>query len=482
MEEPNNKRIATNAILNTAKTVLGILFPLITYPYVSRVLGVENLGIYTFSFSFLSYFLLIAALGISTYGIREGTQYREDKKQIGSFVSELFSINMVSTIVAYVLLAIFLYAIPFMVPYRKAVLILSAEILFTTLGVSWVCNIYEDFLAIAVRTIAFQILSLVLIFVFVRSSDDLYKYVGILLLSNSGANLVNYFYIRRKYCRFRFTFRIDWKRHLKPILIIFSTTVAITVYVSSDTTMLGFMTNDYQVGLYGAAVKIYTIIKNVLAAILMVLIPQFTLMFARGDRKQSDALFSKVFSILTVLMLPMCVGLFSLSDDVVLLLFGKDYSGTAAPLRLLSIAVTFSLYAYMYTQCALIPIKKERVVFKATVISAIVNITLNFVLIPLWGINAAAITTIIAELITFVIAFFYSRDTVALVGVRKTLLSTVIGCVCIFVVCLLCRFFESPLIRIVTSVLGSVIIYLAVLLITRNPVLGQMKEMVLKRR
>ena len=482
MEEPNNKRIATNAILNTAKTVLGILFPLITYPYVSRVLGVENLGIYTFSFSFLSYFLLIAALGISTYGIREGTQYREDKKQIGSFVSELFSINMVSTIVAYVLLAIFLYAIPFMVPYRKAVLILSAEILFTTLGVSWVCNIYEDFLAIAVRTIAFQILSLVLIFVFVRSSDDLYKYVGILLLSNSGANLVNYFYIRRKYCRFRFTFRIDWKRHLKPILIIFSTTVAITVYVSSDTTMLGFMTNDYQVGLYGAAVKIYTIIKNVLAAILMVLIPQFTLMFARGDRKQSDALFSKVFSILTVLMLPMCVGLFSLSDDVVLLLFGKDYSGTAAPLRLLSIAVTFSLYAYMYTQCALIPIKKERVVFKATVISAIVNITLNFVLIPLWGINAAAITTIIAELITFVIAFFYSRDTVSLVGVGKTLLSTVIGCVCIFVVCLLCRFFESPLIRIVTSVLGSVIIYLAVLLITRNPVLGQMKEMVLKRR
>ncbi len=480
MKEPNNKRIATNAILNTAKTVLGILFPLITYPYVSRILGVENLGIYTFSFSFLSYFLLIAALGISTYGIREGTQYREDQHKMESFVSELFSINMISTIVAYILLFILLYAIPSMAPYRKAVFILSAEILFTTLGVSWICNIYEDFLAIAVRTIAFQILSLVLIFVLVRSSQDLYIYFAILLLSNSGANLVNFFYIRRKYCRFRLTISIDWKRHIKPILVIFSTTVAITIYVSSDTTMLGFMTNDYQVGLYGTAVKIYTIIKNVLAAILMVLIPQFTLMFARGDKKQTDFLFSRVFNILTVLMLPMCVGLFFLSDDVVLLLFGKEYSGSAAPLRLLSIAVSFSLYAYMYTQCVLIPIKKERVVFKATIISAIVNIVLNFVLIPLWGINAAAITTIIAEIITFTIAFFYSRDTVSLIGVGKNLVSTVMGCVCISIICLVCKSFDLLLIRIAASVLGSVVVYLAVLLITRNPVLWQMKEMIIK--
>lgn len=478
MEEINNKRIATNAILNTAKTVLGILFPLITYPYVSRVLGVENLGIYTFSFSFLSYFLLIAALGISTYGIREGTQYRENKKQMEAFISELFSINMISTIVAYLLLLILLYAIPFMEPYRKAVLILSAEILFTTLGVSWVCNIYEDFLAIAVRTIAFQILSLVLIFVLVRTTQDLYKYVAILLISNSGANIVNYFYIRRKYCSFHFTINVDWKRHLKPILIIFSTTVAITVYVSSDTTMLGFMTNDFQVGLYGTAVKIYTIIKNVLAAILMVLIPRFTLMFSTDDRKQINVLFSKVFNILTVLMLPMCVGLFSLSDDIVLLISGKEFAGAAEPLRLLSVAVIFSLYAYMYTQCVLIPIKEEKIVFRATVISAVVNICLNFVMIPFWGINAAAITTIIAEFITFIIAFYYSRITVKLVGIKRNLITTLIGCVCIILICLMAKQIDTFWIRVAISVAGSVVAYFAVLIMSRNPVLWQLKGII----
>ena len=117
----------------------------------------------------------------------------------------------------------------------------------------------------------------------------------------------------------------------------------------------------------------------------------------------------------------------------------------------------------MYTQCVLIPIKKESVVFKATVISAIVNIALNFILIPLLGINAAAITTIIAELIAFMIAFFYSRDFVSLVQVGSTLVSTIIGCVCIFVFCVLCKSFDSLLIRIVASVLGSVIIYLAIM-------------------
>lgn len=474
-------RITKNALLNVTKTVLGILFPLITYPYVTRILGVNNLGIYNFSFSFLSYFLLLAGLGISTYGIREGTQYRENRQQIELFVSELFSINVISTLVSYALLLFLLVLIPFLGPYRKAILILSIEILLTTLGVSWVCNIFEDFFAIAIRTIIFQLLSLVLIFSFVNTVHDLYKYLFILVLSNSGANIVNFFYIRRRYCKFHFTKRMAWKTHLKPILIIFSTMVAITVYVSSDTTMLGFMTNDYQVGLYGTAVKIYTIIKNVLAAILLVLIPQFTLMFAKGDKDQTNELFSKVFNILTTLMLPICVGLFSLSEDVVLLISGNEFIGSASPLRLLSIAVAFSLYAYMYTQCVLIPTKKEKIAFRATIISASVNIVLNFVMIPIWGINAAAITTIIAEFITFGISFFYSRKTVNLCGVNRNLITTIVGCVCVLVVCTLCRGIDSLYLRILASVLGSVIIYSAALLISQNPVLKQIQEMVLNR-
>ena len=472
------KSIATNAVLNTLKTVLGVVFPLITFPYVSRILGVENVGIYTFSASFLSYFLLIAALGVATYGIREGVQYRDDRKAIGDFISELFTINMISAAIAYCLLFALVFSVPFLGIYRSVILILSAEVLFNTIGVSWVCNIFEDFFVIAVRSIAMQVVSLLLIFVFVRTPEDLNLYAAILLVSNSGANVFNYFYVKKKYANFHLTKRVNWKKHLRPIFIIFSTSIAITVYVSSDNLMLGVMTDNYQVGLYGTAVKVYTIIKNILAAILTVMIPRFTLLFSNNDEKQINSLFSNIFNILTSIMIPMCMGLFAMSDDIVRIVAGSAYAGAAQPLRLLSIAVCFSLYAFMYTQCILIPIKQEAIVFRATLISAVVNIGLNFFLIPIWGINAAAITTIIAELITYVFAAFYSRNTARLIGVRKNLITTFLGCICIFLICSFARRIDSLILRIGVSIAGSILAYIAVMLATQNPVFIQLKNIV----
>lgn len=470
-------RIATNALLNTVKSVVGIVFPLITFPYVTRVLGTDKLGIYTFSSSIISYFLLISMLGIPTYGIREGTQYRDDQDLITKFVSEIFTINIMSTIISYLLLCICLILVPKFHNYTIIILILSIEMIMTMIGVAWVCNIYEDFLFVTIRTLAIQFISLVLTLIFVKKPEDLYIYVGIVVLANSGANLLNFFYIRRKYCKFKITKNADWKRHLKPIMVIFSTSVAITVYVSSDITMLGFMTSDYYVGLYGTAVKIYNIIKQVLSALLMVLIPQFSLMFARGEKQRSNQLFSKVFNILTVLMLPMIVGLFMLSDDVIKLIAGDDYLGGAGAFRLLIVAVLFSLYAYMYTQCILIPAKREDIVFKATTLSAVINIGLNFVLIPLWGINAAAITTIVAEAITFVTVAITGKKYVSLNGISRTLISSVIGCCGIIVVCLFSYTLTNYILRIVISVGCSVIVYGVIVAFTNKEIFAQLKGM-----
>lgn len=476
------KRLAKNAILNTISTALVILFPLITYPYVSRVLGVEKLGIYNFSYSFLSYFLLIAALGISTYGIREGIRYREDGLQFKRFVSEVFSINIISTGVAYILLFFFLFAIPFLNKYAIIVLILSAEIILTTLGVPWVCNVFEDFFFITIRTIVMQVVSLVLIFVCVRSSADLYKYALIVLISNSSANLLNFFYVRRRYCRFCFTIKIDWRKHLKPILIIFSSTVAITIYVSSDTTILGFMTNDYQVGLYGTAVKIYAGVKAILSAVVTVLIPHFTMLFSKGDRKELNAVFSRIFNSIILLMLPMCVGLFTLSEDIVLAFSGDAFARSAGPLRLLCVAIFFSIFAFLYVHCILIPNKKENVVFRVTAVSALVNIGLNFILIPLLSINAAAITTIIAEMIVFTISYSVSKSYVSLVNVKGNIISIALGCAAIYAVCALLKSIEGLALRIGASVGCSVFAYLCILLLTRNPVLIRFGSFLNERR
>ncbi len=480
--ESSGKKIAINAVLNTVKTVVGILFPLITFPYILRVLGVENNGIYTFSRDFASYFQLFAALGISTYAVREGPQYRNDRDKITRFSSEMFTINLISTFIAYVALFAVLLVVPKLADYRVIIAILSLEMIFTTVGASWICNIFEDFYFIAIRSIIMQVISLALVFILVRDEGDLINYAFILLLANSGANLMNFFYVRKKYCAFKVTSQIDWKSHLKPILVIFSTTVAITIYVSLDTTMLGFMLNDYEVGLYGTAVSIYKIIKTVLAAVLVVFIPRFSLLMAEGKREELNKMFTKVFNVLSLLMLPMVVGLFMMSDEIVLLAGGsEEYAGSAPSLRILSLGIIFSLFSFIFTQCILIPAKKENCVFIATAISAVVNVVLNLILIPLWGIEAAAVTTVLAEFITFCVSFAEARKHVSVVNAWRESISVVLGCIIIVVVCLLCRKIEPYYLRLIVAIAGSCAGYFVVLLLAKNSSLKELVNMVVSR-
>lgn len=467
--------IKVNAFLNTAKTVLGIIFPLITFPYVARVLQVDDIGVYNFCASINSYFLLIAGLGVSTYAIREGAVYRDDKEKTIKFVSEVFSINLIATCIAYALLFLFLFTVPQLSSYKIPILILSVEILFSTLGINWIYNIYEDFLFITIRTLVFQVISLIATFVFVRNTNDLTNYILIAAFSSSGANIVNFLVARKKYCKFRFTLHCNWKQHLKPILIIFSTTIAINVYVNSDTTILGFFTNDYQVGLYSTAAKIYTILKNVLAAMLIVLIPRFSLLINKNNLSNAKNLFSKVFNTMSILLLPISIGLFMTSSDVISLVAGKNYLGGSEALSLLSVATIFSLYAYMYTQCILIPAKKENIVFKATLISASANIVLNLILIPMFGMDSAAFTTVVAEFLVFYIAIKESNEIIKLERVKRNLITVFVGCGIIIIVCVvLDMLIQNAIIRLLVSVLASFVLYSVTLILMRNEIVLQL--------
>lgn len=472
--------LKSNAILNTVKTVVGLIFPLITFPYISRVLQVESIGIYNFSSSVISYFLLIAGLGVAVYGVREGARYRDDKEKISGFISEVFTINMWSTIFSYICLIITVVCVSKLHEYSLAIGILSLEIFFTTIGVSWVCNIFEDFLFITIQSISVQVISLLLTLLFVKSPDDIYIYIAIVAFSKMISGIVSFVYVQAKCCHFRWLISCDLRKHIKPIMIIFSTSIAMTVYVSSDMTMLGFMTNDYQVGLYSTAVKIYTIVKNILAAALVVLVPRFSIFFENKDEK-ANTLFTNAFNAMVVIVFPAVAGLALTSQDVVRLIGGEKYLGGVASLQLLCLAIAFSLFATLYTQCILIPLKKEKMVFIATLISAIVNFSLNFVFIPWLGINGAAITTIIAEVLVCAIAVICSRGCVKLGKCIRNFVSVVVGCV-LFVLAGI--FIKNSIsiyyIRLPVTVILSCIIYLLVLIVTKNEflysVLSRMKR------
>lgn len=157
------KSIGMNAFLNGLRSVLNLLFPLITFPYVSRVLSVSGIGIYNFSNTYISYFILIAGLGIATYAIREGAKYRNDRRKIEEFSSQIFSINMIATVIAYVLLFASLLIFKNLSNYVSCILIFSLQILFTTLGTEWIYTIYEDYAYITVRSIFFKVISIFLL-------------------------------------------------------------------------------------------------------------------------------------------------------------------------------------------------------------------------------------------------------------------------------------------------------------------------------
>lgn len=389
--------VKKNAAFNTIKTVFGIIYPLITFPYISRVLMAENVGKINFGNSIVSYFSLIASLGVTTYAIRECSKVKHDREKLDEIASQIISINIISTLVAYLSLAITLVVARPLDNYRELICIQSSTILFATLGADWINSAMEDFKYIAMRTIGMQLFSLVLMFIFIHKPEDYITYAIISVVASSGANIINILY-RRKFCRTKFTFNIDWKKHFPPIMIMFSMILAQTIYTSSDMTILGLIKGDYEVGLYSTSVKIYNLVNQVVASVAFVVMPQLSAGFAKDDFKRVNELLRYALNFIVILGLPCLVGLNVICSPIIGTLGGEGYLGATISLHILSAALLCSFIGGWIVNMMLVPAEKEKGSLKSSIISAILNVVLNLILIPTWGLNGAAFTTFLAEL------------------------------------------------------------------------------------
>lgn len=468
----NKKSLGLNAVLNGFRSILNLFFPLITFPYVSRVLSVSGIGIYNFSGTYISYFILIAGLGISTYSVREGAKYRENKAKINKFSSQIFSLNMIATIIAYLLLFVSLIIFKNLRNYVSCILIFSLQILFTTLGTEWIYTIYEDYAYITIRSIIFKIISIILLFILVRKPEDYLIYAAITVFSAVGSNLLNFIHAR-SFVHIRLTTKINWRYHLKPVLVIFASAVAVTIYVSADTTMLGLLKNDYAVGIYSTSVKIYQMAQSLLSALLTVTIPRLAFLWGQRRIGEYNHVLSKVLDSLGVLVLPASVGLIMLSREVILIIASEKYLPSVNSLRIISWAIIFSIFSWIFSDCVLIPAKRENLVLRNTIVTAVENIILNFILIPFMSYDGTSLSTVIAEFTVMIMNGYSCRDIIKPVIFRKdtlkNLLDSIIGCVGIVIVCLLCDYgFNSLILKTIFSVVLSVIMYGAILILLKN--------------
>ena len=473
--------LGLNAVLSGIKTICSVIFPLITFPYAARVLHVNNMGVYNFCASIISYFTLFAGLGINTYAIREGARYRDDKLKMSRFASEIFSINLLSTIIAYAALFICIATFPILRDDAEILLMLSISILFTTIGCEWIFNIYEDFAYITIRSIAFQFVSLFLMFALVKDESDLMQYAAVTVIASAGANIFNAF-ARRKYCKIKFIFKTSMLPHMAPILVLFANSIATTLYINSDVTMLGIFADDYHTGLYSVSTKVYTMVKTVLGALIVVSIPRLSAYLGRNDSRQFSAMANKILNTLLVILIPAIIGLFLLSKSIILILSGEEYIEATSSLQILSIALLFSIFSWFYTSCILVPNRQESKVLVATIAAAIVNIVLNFVIIPLWQQNAVALSTCMAEFVSAVICFWFGRNYFHSNVSLKDTVSILIGCAGIVGICLfIFTFVGSILLSTLAAILGSVLIYGILLILFKNSVVVALFNIIIKK-
>ena len=460
--------IRKNIVFNIIKTICTILFPIISYSYASRVIGIANIGKVNYSLSIVNYFVLIASLGITTYGIREGAKVRDDREKISNLVSELFSINIISTIVSYALLIILIVLLRKLHPYLKLIIIQSLLIFGTTLGVEWAYNIFEDFKYMAVRSILVQIISLFGLLLFVHNENDVVLYTFILTLSKTGSYLFGFLYIKR-YVVIRFTLSGKLLRHLKPIFVLLGLNIAQTIYTNSDITMIGIYNSDINVGIYTAAVNVYLGVKSIIYAIINVFSPRIAYERKLDDREAVTRRRYQLYQVLALLVLPTCMGLIFVSKDIIVAYGSKKSYESYIPLQILSIALFFSAFAGYKSSSFLIIENREKSVLRAMSISAILNVILNFWFIPHYKQNGAAITTLISEFTMWLLNTISIRD---LYNERPTISlyrDMFLGAACVAICCVLCRLIIGNIwIRLALSVAVSIITYSLLLYTTGN--------------
>lgn len=401
--------IRYNFIMNFILTASQFIFPLITFPYVSRVLMAAGNGKVSFVSSVANYFLMIASLGIPTYGIRACAQARDDRKKLSKTVQEIFLINLVMTILVIISYLVCVFTIPRFYADKTLFLIYGINILLNMFGMNWLFQALEKYDYITFRSLAFKILSVILMFLFVHQKEDYVIYGAISVFAAVGSNVLNFIRIHR-FVEFKWSGDYEIKRHIKPILILFAQSLAVSIYTNLDTVMLGFMKTDVDVGYYNAAVKIKTILVSLVTSLGNVLLPRMSYYVKKKMSVEFYEIMLKALNFTVMLSIPLVIYFGIYADEAIQFLAGDGYAGAVQAMQIITISVIpIGLTGVLGIQ-VLTSLEKEKYVLYSVTVGAIIDFLLNLVFIPGAGAAGAAFATMIAEFVVLIVQIFYTKQ------------------------------------------------------------------------
>ena len=400
------KSIAKNYIYNLIYQMLVIVLPLITTPYLSRVLGANGIGVYSYTISITTYFILFGSLGIAMYGQREIAYIRDNKELTSKNFWEIVLLRLFTMSISLVgFYLCFAIGNQYQVYYR----ILILEILANVIDISWFFQGLEEFKKTVSRNIIVKIISIICIFTFVNNPNDLYKYILIFTLSNFIGNITLWFYVPKYISKIQFK-NLNLVKHIKPTLSLFIPQIAIQIYTVLDKTMIGIITNDMnQVGNYEQSQKIIKMSLTIVTALGTVLSPRIANTIAKNKHEEVKVKLKKSCRFVWMVGIPIMFGIMAISNTLVYWFLGQGYEQSSVLLRigaLLVLAIGLNSVSGMQY---LIPAKKQRIYTKSVVIGAIFNFTLNLILIKRFKAEGAIISSVLAEFLILFIQLYYIR-------------------------------------------------------------------------
>lgn len=406
-----NKSLKLNFLMNVMLTMSSFIFPLITFPYISRILLPIGTGKVSFATSIVTYFSMFAQLGIPTYGIRACARVRDSREELTRTAQELLSINLIMSVISYAVLFILLLTVPRFRAEKNLYVILSFTIILTAIGMEWLYKALEQYTYITIRSVIFKFIALIAMFLLVHDQKDYVVYGGITIFAASASNILNLLNAH-KYIDLKPIGNYNFKRHMKPILIFFAMSCATTIYTNLDTVMLGFMSTDVDVGYYNAAVKIKVILVSIVTSLGTVLLPRASYYIQQGKLDEFRRITKKALNFVVLLAMPLMLYFIYYAKEGIYFLSGSAYSGSIVPMQvimptLLLIGITNILGIQI-----LVPMGREKVVLYSEIVGAIVDIIVNALLIPKYASTGAAIGTLVAEFAVLVVQYWALKNEV----------------------------------------------------------------------
>ena len=469
-------KVLKNYAYNLSYQLLVIILPIITTPYVTRVFSSDDLGIYGYFNSIVTYFILLATLGVANYGTKEISGNRKEiKKNFWGIYTLQFGAALLS-ILLYILLCMGISTMQNPVAY-----ILGLSLVSKGLDISWLFQGLEDFRKITARNITVKLVGVSAIFLFIKSASDLYLYVFLLTAFELLGQLSMWVPAREFIGKPHFDLGYA-KHHLKPIILLFLPQIAISLYVTLDRTMLGALASTRDVGIYDQALKLVNILLTLVTSLGSVMLPRVSNLLSKSDHKAVNKMHELAFLIYNLVIFPIIAGILIVNDDFVQFFLGKDFQDARYAISIMIFRMFFIGWTNIMGIQILIPHNKNKEFMVSTTVPAILSVGLNLLFLPKLGYVGAAIVSVLTESLVWGIQLFFTRVYLKEVPIIGSMTKIVLASAIMYGILLGSKTFIhfSPTINVLAfAVLGG-IIYLFTILSMKVIDVKELKQIIKK--